>query len=89
MKIKAGKSNPALQVLHWPRSSEVDETWIDCDVTTHEIQDALILPVEYLRKLFETSDNKKYLNDMVDILIKDQESLEGTISFTGKRGHYH
>ena len=94
MKVRDGRSNPAMQTLHWPNSPTVTENpkdYIDCAVTTYVTSDALIIPVDYLRTLISTlpDENNKHLSQMIDILVNDQKNLEGEVAFTGGRGHYH
>lgn len=85
------RSNPVGAELKWPKSPRVVEGDIDCVVETHVTQDALIIPVDYLRKLMETANPefRDFINGMISILMKDQENLTGTIEFTGFRKHYH
>ena len=82
--------NPVGAKLKWPNAPDVGENDIDVDVISYENQQAIVVPVKYLRGLFDTApeDTKKFLNEMVSILVKDQEELTMEIEFTGKRGTY-
>ena len=85
------RSNPVGAELKWPRSPTVKEGDIDCVVETHVTQDALIIPVDYLRSLTETAEPKfkAFMHSMINILMEDQKDLTGVVEFTGKRKHYH
>lgn len=95
-KMKMGKhyvNNPVGAVLKWPRSPAVIDSDVEVDVVSYTAQEAVLVPIEYARRMFETfirdEKSKKDMNQMLDILMSDQKSLEGIIEHkNGHRAHY-